>query len=89
MEDEQQHGIVDKCFFTKEPVFYNDYIFQWGFVGWVECQVGSNSFLIHTCKEKSIQHILDVDFFKESHAQFFDDLDELKVALKQFRKVNQ
>jgi hypothetical protein len=87
MEDEQQHGICDKFFFTRERVL-DEFIFLEGFCGWVECQVGSNNYLIESCKAPHHrQHILDGDFFKESRAVFFDDFDEMKQQLKQFKGI--
>lgn len=51
--------------------------------------VNARAYLIESCKPPDhVEHILPLDFFVDSRAQFFDDLDELKVAFKQFRKVS-
>jgi hypothetical protein len=83
MSDEST--IVDQYFYTTRP-YLGECLFSEGFCGWVECEVGSDKYLIHTLREKSIQHIVESDFFMEARAQFFYELDDLKEARKAFLK---
>lgn len=75
--------IEDQCFFIRET-YLGECLFSPGFCAWVECRVGADKYLIHTCKEKSRQHIVESDFFMESQAQFFDDFEDMKKARTEF-----
>lgn len=79
--------IVDQFFYTREPqLALNECLFPSGFCGWVECRVGRDKYLVHTCKEKSRQFIFESDFFMTSQAQFFCDFDEMKETRMRFLK---
>jgi hypothetical protein len=75
--------IIEQYFFTTEAAFAGPYLFGPGFVGWVECKVGKK-YLVHTCKEKSRQHVLGSNFFMVAQAQFFLEFEDMKEQRKRF-----
>jgi hypothetical protein len=82
---DEEATIVGQYFFIRER-YIGEYFFSPGFGGWVECKVGSDKYLIHTLKKKSVQHILDSEFFQEAKAQFYYEFDDMQAARLEFAR---
>jgi hypothetical protein len=81
--EEQVESFVGKHFLTTDLYFDGRAIWREGFAGMVKASVGSDSYLIQTCKAGFKQHIVPTEFFIESRALIFDTFDELKEAKDQ------
>lgn len=82
---DEEPTIVGQYFYIREKVI-SDHFYSPGFAGFVECRVGSDKYLIHTCKAKSRQHIFESEFFQEAQAQFFETFEELQEARSEFMR---